>query len=69
MAAPLSSLVDAFRQIDDRRKARGIRHPFSSILTLTFLYASTIYTSGHSGARFGRRSHFPFDGDLFSIVG
>jgi len=37
MAAPLSTLVDAFRQIDDPRKARGIRHPFSSILTLTFL--------------------------------
>jgi hypothetical protein len=37
MAAPLSSLVEAFKQIDDPRKARGIRHPFSSILTLTFL--------------------------------
>jgi hypothetical protein len=37
MAAPLSSLLDAFRQIDDPRKARGIRHPFTSILTLTFL--------------------------------
>jgi hypothetical protein len=37
MAAPLISLLDAFRQIDDPRKARGIRHPFTSMLTLTFL--------------------------------
>ena len=37
MAAPLVSLLDAFRQIDDPRKARGIRHPFTSMLTLTFL--------------------------------
>lgn len=37
MAAPITSLLDAFRQIDDPRKARGIRHPFTSMLTLTFL--------------------------------
>jgi DDE_Tnp_1-associated/Transposase DDE domain len=37
MAAPITSLLDAFRQIDDPRKARGIRHPFTSILALTFL--------------------------------
>jgi hypothetical protein len=37
MAAPVLSLLDAFRQIDDPRKARGIRHPFTSILALTFL--------------------------------
>jgi hypothetical protein len=37
MAAPIASLLDAFRQIDDPRKPRGIRHPFTSILTLSFL--------------------------------
>jgi hypothetical protein len=37
MAAPLVSLLDAFGRIDDPRKPRGIRHPFTSILTLTFL--------------------------------
>jgi hypothetical protein len=37
MAAPLASLLDAFRHIDDPRKARGVRHPFTSLLTLTFL--------------------------------
>ena len=37
MAAPISSLLDAFGRIDDPRKARGIRHPYSSILALTFL--------------------------------
>ena len=37
MAAPLSSLLDAFAQIDDPRKPRGVRHPFTSMLALTFL--------------------------------
>jgi DDE_Tnp_1-associated len=37
MAAPILSLLDALGQIDDPRKARGIRHPFTSILALTFL--------------------------------
>jgi hypothetical protein len=37
MAAPLPSLLDALAAIDDPRKPRGIRHPFTSILTLTFL--------------------------------
>jgi hypothetical protein len=37
MAAPITSLVDAFDQIEDPRKARGVRHPFSSMLKLTFL--------------------------------
>jgi len=37
MAAPISSLLDAFGQIDDPRKARGIRHPYGSMLALTFL--------------------------------
>ena len=37
MAAPISSLLDAFRQISDPRKARGIRHPYSSMLALAFL--------------------------------
>jgi hypothetical protein len=37
MAAPITSLFDAFRAIDDPRKPRGIRHPYSSLLALTFL--------------------------------
>ncbi len=37
MAAPLSTLLDAFAQIDDPRKARGVRHPYASMLTLVFL--------------------------------
>jgi len=37
MAAPLASWLDAFRLIDDPRKARGVRHPYSSMLALTFL--------------------------------
>src|SRR3954451_6619381 len=37
MAAPITSLFDAFRQIDDPRKPRGIRPPSSSLLTRTFL--------------------------------
>jgi hypothetical protein len=37
MATPISSLLDAFGQIDDPRHARGIRHPYHSILALTFL--------------------------------
>jgi DDE family transposase len=37
MAAPIASRLDAFSQIDDPRKARGVRHPFTAILTLTFL--------------------------------
>src|SRR3954470_21266348 len=37
MAAPLPSLLDAFAQIDDPRKRRGVRHPFTSILALAFL--------------------------------
>jgi DDE_Tnp_1-associated len=37
MAAPIATLRDAFSQIDDPRKARGVRHPYSSLLALTFL--------------------------------
>ena len=37
MIVPITSLFAAFCQIDDPRKARGVRHPYSSILTLTFL--------------------------------
>jgi hypothetical protein len=37
MAAPVTSLLDAFAQIDDPRQARGIRHPYASILALAFL--------------------------------
>jgi hypothetical protein len=37
MAEPLPSLLDAFAQIDDPRKPRGVRHPFTSMLALAFL--------------------------------
>src|SRR4051812_110180 len=37
MAAPVTSLFDALSQIDDPRKARGVRHPYTSLLALTFL--------------------------------
>jgi hypothetical protein len=37
MADPLPSLLEAFAQIDDPRKRRGVRHPFTAILALTFL--------------------------------
>src|SRR3954451_3179188 len=37
MTPPISCLFDAFCQIDDPRKARGVRHPYTSLLALTFL--------------------------------
>lgn len=37
MAAPIASLLDAFRQVEDPRKPRGVRHPFTAMLALTFL--------------------------------
>lgn len=37
MAAPITSLLDALGQIEDPRKARGVRHPFTSMLALTFV--------------------------------
>jgi hypothetical protein len=37
MADPLPSLLEAFARIDDPRKPRGVRHPFTSILALAFL--------------------------------
>jgi DDE family transposase len=37
MAAPLASLLDALARIDDPRRPRGVRHPFTSILALAFL--------------------------------
>ena len=37
MAAPIATLLDAFSQIDDPRQPRGVRHPYSSLLALTFL--------------------------------
>jgi hypothetical protein len=37
MAAPITSLFAALSQIDDPRKARGVRHPYTSLLALTFL--------------------------------
>ena len=37
MAAPIASLLDAFDQIADPRKPRGVRHPFTSMLAMPFL--------------------------------
>jgi hypothetical protein len=37
MTAPITCLFDAFCQIDDPRKPRGVRHPYHSLLALTFL--------------------------------
>src|SRR6516225_1353377 len=37
MAAAATSLLDALAQVDDPRKRRGVRHPFTSILALAFL--------------------------------
>jgi hypothetical protein len=37
MAAPITSLLDAFAQVDDPRRPRGVRHPFTAILALAFL--------------------------------
>jgi hypothetical protein len=37
MVAPIGSLKSAFSLIDDPRNPRGVRHPFDSILALTFL--------------------------------
>ncbi len=37
MATPIASLFDAFGRVDDPRMARGVRHPYGSMLTLTFL--------------------------------
>src|SRR3954452_20201976 len=37
MVDAVPSLLDAFAQIDDPRKRRGVRHPFTSILALAFL--------------------------------
>jgi len=34
---PLTSLLEVFSQISDPRDPRGIRHPFSGLLTLVFL--------------------------------
>jgi hypothetical protein len=36
-ASSLERLVDVFGQVSDPRKARGIRHPFSGIVSLVFL--------------------------------
>ena len=48
MAAPIASLHDAFDQIADPRKPRRVRHPFTSMLALTFLgllYRQTDFAS------------------------
>ena len=37
MATPIATLLDAFSQIDDPRRPRGVRHPYSSLLALSFL--------------------------------
>lgn len=37
MAASLAGLVKVFAQLDDPRKARGVRHPFAGIVSLVFL--------------------------------
>ncbi len=36
------SLLEAFKQVPDPRKRRGIRHPFHALLTL----AATAFVSG-----------------------
>jgi hypothetical protein len=37
MTPPITSLLDAFGQVDDPRMPRGVRHPYVSLLTLAFL--------------------------------
>lgn len=37
MTPPITCLFDAFCQVDDPRKPRGVRHPYHSLLALTFL--------------------------------
>jgi len=37
VAAPVTAPLDAFARIDDPRKARGVRHPYASLLSLVFL--------------------------------
>lgn len=37
MASSLAGLVEVFAQLDDPRKARGVRHPFAGIVSLVFL--------------------------------
>jgi hypothetical protein len=36
-SSPVDSLLDALSRVADPRKPRGVRHPFTSILALTFL--------------------------------
>lgn len=37
MADPIATLLEAFQRIEDPRKPRGVRHPYSSMLALIFL--------------------------------
>src|SRR4051812_42915680 len=37
MTTAIACLFDALRLIDDPRKARGVRHPYQSLLALMFL--------------------------------
>ena len=37
VASSLEHLVEVFAQVTDPRKARGVRHPFSGIISLVFL--------------------------------
>ena len=37
VASSLERLAEVFSQVADPRKARGVRHPFSAILSLVFL--------------------------------
>ena len=37
VASSLDQLVAVFSQVSDPRKARGVRHPFSGIVSLVFL--------------------------------
>src|SRR5262245_26327111 len=53
MAAAIALLLDALHQIADPRKPRGVRHPFTSMLALTFwglLCRQTDFASLHRWA-------------------
>ena len=69
VASSLSDLVAVFSRVSDPRKARGVRHPFSGIVSLVFLGLLGRITEGiNNNIKVIKRMAYGFRGDEYFFL-
>lgn len=66
-SSPADSLLNAFRQLTDPRRPRGVRHPFAGLLGVTFLGLLSRQPDFASIARWAKR-HWPILKGAFGLT-